>query len=294
MQKTIAFIGLGTMGKPMAGHLQKAGYSLRVWARRPEAYKSDLKPLIDGGAIACGSPKEAARGADVVITMVTSTEDVAKVLLDGADAAIDGMADGVICIDHSTIDPAGAREIAERLRGKGIGFVDAPVSGGVWGAQDGTLAIMVGGDEKHTAIAVPIVETYAKAVTVIGGVGDGQVAKLCNQIAQVINIQGVAEALHFANSNGADAAKVLTAISGGMGGSQMMNLMGPKMVERDFEAGIQARLHAKDLFIVRDAAEKSGVTLPVVQQVAVQLQRLMDNDWGRKDTASLLRVLETE
>jgi len=294
MQKTIAFIGLGTMGNPMAGHLQKAGHSLRLWARRPEVYETDLKPLIDGGATGCASPKEAASGADVVITMVTNTEDVSNVLLDGPDAAVGGMTEGTVCIDHSTIDPAGARAIAARLKEKGIGFVDAPVSGGVWGAQDGTLAIMVGGDEKDTAIAVPIVETYAKAVTVIGGVGDGQVAKLCNQIAQVINIQGVAEALHFAKSNGADTAKVLTAISGGMGGSQMMNLMGPKMVDRDFEAGIQARLHAKDIFIVRDAAKKAGLNLPVVQQVASQLQSLMDHDWGRNDSASLLRVLEEE
>lgn len=292
MQKTIAFIGLGTMGNPMAQHLQKAGYNLQLWARRPETYETDLKALIDMGASGCATPKDAARGADVIITMVTNTEDVANVLLDRDNAVVAGAAKGAVCIDHSTIDPAGARAIAARLKDHGIGFVDAPVSGGVWGAQDGTLAIMVGGEDKDLEIAVPVVETYAKAVTVIGGVGDGQVAKLCNQIAQVINIQGVAEALHFANSNGADADKVLTAICGGMAGSRMMDLMGPKMVARDFEAGIQARLHAKDLFIVRDAADKAGTDLPILQQTAVQLQRLMDKDWGRNDTASLLRVLE--
>lgn len=292
MQKTIAFIGLGTMGNPMAQHLQKAGYNIRLWARRPEIYETGLKALIDKGAKGCATPKEAANGADVIITMVTNTEDVTSVLLDRDDAVIASAARGTVCIDHSTIDPTGARVIAARLKEYGIGFVDAPVSGGVWGAKDGTLAIMVGGDDKDVDIAVPVVETYAKAVTVIGGVGDGQVAKLCNQIAQVITIQGVAEALHFANSNGADCGKVLTAISGGMAGSRMMDLMGPKMVARDFEAGIQARLHAKDLFIVRDAADKTDIELPVVQQTATQLQRLLDNDWGRNDTASLLRILE--
>lgn len=294
MQKTIAFIGLGTMGKPMAGHLQKAGYSLRLWARRPETYQSDLKPLIDNGAIGCASPKKAAEGADAIITMVTNTEDVERVLLDGDEPVIAGASEGAVCIDHSTIDPAGTRAIASRLGDHGVGFVDAPVSGGVWGAQDGNLAIMVGGNEKDLAVAVPIVETYAKAVTVIGGVGDGQVAKLCNQIAQVITIQGVAEALHFANTNEADAEKVLTAISGGMAGSRMMDLMGPKMVARDFEAGIQARLHAKDLFIVRDSAEQAGTDLPAVQQTATQLQSLLDNGWGQDDTSSLLRVLEAK
>lgn len=294
MKSTIAFIGLGTMGRPMAHHLQKAGYSLRLWARRPETYETDLKPLIDAGADGCSSPKDAATGANIIITMVTNTQDVANVLLDGENPAVDGASEGVLCIDHSTIDPAGAREIAARLKKNGIGFVDAPVSGGFWAAEDGTLAIMVGGDENDTAIALPVVETYAKSVTVIGGVGDGQVAKLCNQIAQVVTIEGVAEAMHFANANGADAGKVLSAISGGMSGSRMMDLMGPKMVARDFEAGIQARLHAKDLIIASEAAKRAGIDLPAVRQTVAQLQRLLDRDWGRKDTASLLRVLEEE
>ncbi|MEQ9490855.1 MAG: NAD(P)-dependent oxidoreductase [Alphaproteobacteria bacterium] len=294
MKSTIAFIGLGTMGRPMAQHLQKAGYSLRLWARRPETYETDLKPLIDDGAVGCSSPKEAATGADIVITMVTNTQDVANVLLDGDNPAVAGASAGVLCIDHSTIDPAGARAIAKRLKEKGIGFVDAPVSGGVWAAEDGTLAIMVGGEKEDLDIALPVVDTYAKAVTVIGGVGDGQVAKLCNQIAQVVTIEGVAEAMHFANANGADAGTVLSAISGGMSGSRMMDLMGPKMVARDFEAGIQARLHAKDLVIASEAAERAGTDLPAVRQTVAQLQRLLDRDWGRKDTASLLRVLEEE
>ncbi len=292
MKSTIAFIGLGTMGRPMAQHLQKAGYSLRLWARRQETYGTDLEPLIEDGAKGCASPKDAATGADIIITMVTNTQDVANVLLDGENPAAAGASKGAVCIDHSTIDPAGARAIAARLKEKGIGFVDAPVSGGVWAAEDGTLAIMVGGEKAGLDIALPVVDTYAKAITVIGGVGDGQVAKLCNQIAQVVNIQGVAEAMHFAKANGADIEKVLSAISGGMGGSRMMDLMGPKMVARDFEPGLQARLHAKDLVIAGETAERAGIDLPAVRLVNAQLQRLMDNDWGRKDTASLLRVLE--
>jgi 3-hydroxyisobutyrate dehydrogenase-like beta-hydroxyacid dehydrogenase len=129
-------------------------------------------------------------------------------------------------------------------------------------------------------------------VTHIGGVGDGQVAKLCNQIAQVINIQGIAESLRFAAANGANTQKVLEAISGGMAGSKMMDLMGPKMVQRDFKAGIEARLHAKDFFLVKAVAEKQGIDLPALQTVAEQLQVLLDAGWGYDDTSSLLKVLE--
>ncbi len=289
---TIAFIGLGNMGRPMAGFLLKAGHQLRVYARRPEVFQNEAKHLIEAGAVACSSPAEAAQGADFIITNVMGTQDVAEVLHAGSDAVIQTAKPGAICIDHSTIDPQGAKDIAAMMASKGVTYVDAPVSGGVKAATEGTLVMMMGGSDQDVEKVKEIVKNYAKTITHIGGVGHGQVAKLCNQIAQVINIQGVAESLRFAQANGADLQKVFEAISGGMAGSRMLDLMGPKMVSRDFKAGIEARLHAKDFFLVKDAATKSNLDMPALQTVAVQLEKLMASGWGYDDTSSLLKVLE--
>ncbi len=289
---TIAFIGLGNMGRPMAGFLLKAGHQLRVYARRPEVFQNEAKHLIEAGAVACSSPAEAAQGADFIITNVMGTQDVAEVLHAGSDAVIQTAKPGAICIDHSTIDPQGAKDIAAMMASKSVTYVDAPVSGGVKAATEGTLVMMMGGSDQDVAKVKEIVKNYAKTITHIGGVGHGQVAKLCNQIAQVINIQGVAESLRFAQANGADLQKVFEAISGGMAGSRMLDLMGPKMVSRDFKAGIEARLHAKDFFLVKDAATKSNLDMPALQTVAVQLEKLMASGWGYDDTSSLLKVLE--
>lgn len=288
----IAFIGLGNMGRPMASYLLNAGHQLHLYARRPEVFQQEAKFLIDMGAQVFTSPAEAAYGADYIITNVMSTADVAEVLCQGPEAVIHRAKVGAICIDHSTIDPAGARELAVTLAKKGIGFVDAPVSGGVKAATEGALVMMLGGSPEHIKNIMPIVQCYAKTITHIGDVGHGQVAKLCNQIAQVINIQGIAEAMRFAASNGADLQKVFEAISGGMAGSRMLDLMGPKMVNRDFKAGIEARLHAKDFFLVKEAINRSHLDLPALQTVALQLEKLMDAGWGMDDTSSLLRVLE--
>ncbi len=289
---TIAFIGLGNMGRPMAGFLLKAGHQLRVYARRPEVFQNEAKHLIEAGAVACSSPAEAAQGADFIITNVMGTQDVAEVLHAGSDAVIQTAKPGASCIDHSTIDPQGAKDIAAMMASKSVTYVDAPVSGGVKAATEGTLVMMMGGSDQDVAKVKEIVKNYAKTITHIGGVGHGQVAKLCNQIAQVINIQGVAESLRFAQANGADLQKVFEAISGGMAGSRMLDLMGPKMVSRDFKAGIEARLHAKDFFLVKDAATKSNLDMPALQTVAVQLEKLMASGWGYDDTSSLLKVLE--
>ena len=289
---TIAFIGLGNMGRPMVGHLIKAGHILRLYARRPEVYQTEAADLIAQGAVACHSPAHAAEGADVIITNVMGPADVREVLLNHAQAVIHTAKPGALCMDHSTIDPQTTREIANTLAQKKIRYVDAPVSGGVWAAQAGSLVMMMGGADADVKEAQQLVKHYTKTVTHIGGVGDGQVAKLCNQIAQVINIQGIAESLRFAAANGANTQKVLEAISGGMAGSKMMDLMGPKMVQRDFKAGIEARLHAKDFFLVKAVAEKQGIDLPALQTVAEQLQVLLDAGWGYDDTSSLLKVLE--
>lgn len=290
--KTIAFIGLGNMGRPMAHFLQKAGYALRLYARRPEIFQQEAKELVAFGAVICQTPREAAQDADFIITNVLSTQDVAEVLHGRPDAVMYGAKPGAICIDHSTIDPQGTQDIAAVMARKNIYFVDAPVSGGVKAANEGSLVMMLGGTQEHVERVRDVVRHYTRSITHIGPVGHGQVAKLCNQIAQVVNIQGIAESMRFAAANGADLQKVFEAISGGMAGSRMLDLMGPKMVERDFKAGIEARLHAKDFLLVRDAANQAQIDLPALQTVAVQLEKLLASGWGRDDTSSLLRVLE--
>lgn len=284
---SIAFIGLGNMGRPMVEHLMNAGHTLRVHARRAEA----MAPFAARGAVACASAAEAARGAEFIVSNVTSSADVEQVLV-GAGGVIETAAAGSVVIDHSTIAPAITRSIAERLAARGVEMLDCPVSGGVKGAQAATLSIMVGGKAEVLARARPILEKLGAAITHIGGHGAGQVAKACNQIVQVVTIQGIAEALLFARAQGVDCGTVVGALSKGFAGSRMLDLMGPKMATRDFSAGIEARLHAKDYGLIVDAAREADLAMPVVAQVAQQLNALMGQGWGMDDTSSLLRVLE--
>ncbi|GAA0829373.1 NAD(P)-dependent oxidoreductase [Cupriavidus pauculus] len=284
---TVAFIGLGAMGAPMVGHLIRAGHTVRAFVRRPEAAEA-ARAL---GAQPFFSPAEAARGAAVVFTNVTSSEDVRDVLL-GQGGVIEGAAPGTICIDHSTISPIVTREIAQALAAKGIEALDCPVSGGTVGAQAATLTIMVGGRAEALEKVRPLLECLGKTITHIGGNGAGQVAKLCNQIAQVVNIEGIAEAMRFANAQGVDTGKVFQAMSTGMAGSRMLDMLGPKMVSRDFSAGIESRLHAKDFGLAADIANQIGLDLPAMRATSAQLGELMEQGWGKDDTSSLLRVLE--
>lgn len=284
---TVAFIGLGAMGAPMVGHLIRAGHTVRAYVRRPEA--ADAARAL--GAEPFFTPAEAARGAAVVFTNVTSSEDVREVLL-GKDGVADGAAPGTICVDHSTISPIVTREIAQALAAKGIEALDCPVSGGTVGAQAATLTIMVGGKEALLEQVRPLLECLGKTITYIGDHGAGQVAKLCNQIAQVVNIEGIAEAMRFAGAQGVDTAKVFQAMSTGMAGSRMLDMLGPKMVSRDFSAGIESRLHAKDFGLAADIAHEIGLDLPAMRATSAQLGELMQQGWGKDDTSSLLRVLE--
>lgn len=284
---TVAFIGFGAMGRPMVGHLLAAGHAVRVSVRRPEA--ADVARQM--GAQAFLSHTEAARGAEVVFTNVTSSEDVRNVLL-GTGGAVEGAAPGTIFVDHSTISPLVTREIADALEARGMEALDCPVSGGSTGAEAATLTIMVGGKAEVLERVRPLISLFGKTIKHIGDHGAGQVAKLCNQIAQVVNIEGIAEALRFAQAQQVDTRRVLEAMSSGFAGSRMMDLMGPKMVSRDFSAGIEARLHDKDFGLAADIARETGLTLPAMQATAIQLQTLMQQGWGKDDTSSLLRVLE--
>ncbi|HEX5638963.1 MAG TPA: NAD(P)-dependent oxidoreductase [Burkholderiaceae bacterium] len=285
--QTIGFIGLGNMGRPMAEHLIGGGHTLRVHARRADA----MQPLVARGAMACASPAEAARGAAVVFTNVTATADVEQVLF-GPGGVVEGATPGTIVIDHGTISAAATRGFAARLAEQGIEMLDCPVSGGVKGAQAATLTMMVGGKADVLERVRPLLQLVAKTITHCGGHGAGQVVKACNQIVQVVNIQGIAEAMLFARANGVEPQTMLAAISSGFAGSRMLDLMGPKMAGRDFAAGIEARLHHKDYGLIVDMAREDHLGMPAVALVAQQLNALMSNGWGTLDTSALLKVLE--
>jgi 3-hydroxyisobutyrate dehydrogenase-like beta-hydroxyacid dehydrogenase len=195
-------------------------------------------------------------------------------------------------IDFSTISAPATRVFARRLAGHGIEMLDCPVSGGTMGAQAATLSVMVGGKAETLERALPLLEKLGKTIVHAGDHGSGQVVKACNQIVQVVNIEGIAEAMLFAQRNGVELSKVLTALQAGMAGSKMLDMMGPRMVERRFDAGIEARLHQKDFGLVVEMTQQLGLSMPAAAVVSQQLNALVGNGWGRDDTSSLLRVLE--
>jgi len=280
----VGFIGLGAMGRPMALHLQAAGHELHVWARRPASAD---------GLPATVHPTPAVLGAacEVVFTVITSSADVEGVAL-GDNGLIHGMAPGSVLVDCSTIAPDVARRIAGQLAEKGIHMLDAPVSGGEQGAIAATLAIMAGGDAAVLERVRPLLEKLGQRIVHIGPNGAGQVAKACNQMIMVAAIEAVAEAMHLARAAGVDPAKVKQALAGGSAGSRVLDIMGQRMVDRDFSAGIEARLHHKDYGLVLAAARQSGVPVALTASVAQQLNALMALGFGKDDTSSLLRVLE--
>ena len=281
----VGFIGLGVMGRPMALHLQAAGHELHVWARNPRSSEGL-------GAVVHATPAALGAACEVVFTVITSSADVEGVAL-GQNGLIEGMAPGSVLVDHSTIAPDVARRIAEQLGERGIHMLDAPVSGGAQGAIDATLAIMAGGDAAVLERVRPLLECLGQRIVHIGPNGAGQVAKACNQMIMVAAIEAAAEALRLAAAAGVDAGKVRDALAGGSAGSRVLEIMGQRMVDRNFAAGIEARLHHKDYGLVLEAARQSGVPMPLTAVVGQQLNALMALGWGKDDTSSLLRVLET-
>jgi len=282
----VGFIGLGVMGRPMALHLQRAGHELLVWARRP-ASAAGLPATV------CATPAELGRCCEVIFTVITSSADVEAVAL-GPDGLSEGMAPGSVLVDCSTIAPDAARRIAGELGKKGIHLLDAPVSGGAQGAIDATLAIMAGGDAAVLERVRPLLACLGQRIVHIGPNGAGQVAKACNQMIMVAAIEAVAEAMRLTGAAGVDAAKVKQALAGGSAASRVLDVMGQRMVDRDFSAGIEARLHHKDFGLVLEAARQTGVPVPLTAAVGQQLNALMAQGMGRDDTSSLLRVLELE
>ena len=283
----VGFVGLGVMGLPMAGHLLAAGHELAVWARRPEA----AAPLVEAGATLCASPAQLAARSDVVISIVTGSADVEQLAF-GPGGLVEGFAPGGIHVDMSTIAPGMARRLAARYAERGIGWLDAPVSGGGLGAQEATLAIMAGGSAATLEAVRPLFACLGKTVVHIGEAGAGQVAKACNQMLMVNAIQAAAEAMRLAAAHGLDLLRVREALAGGSAGSKVLDVMGGRMARRDFVAGIQARLHHKDFAMLMDEARQLGAPLPVAAQTWQQLNALMALGGGRMDTSSLLKVLE--
>ncbi|HNC62871.1 MAG TPA: 2-hydroxy-3-oxopropionate reductase [Rhodocyclaceae bacterium] len=282
----IGFIGLGIMGTPMAGHLIKGGHTLFLHSRSgvPAA-------LLEAGGRACASAQEVARNADVVITMVPDTPDVERLLFgDGGVAA--GLSQGKLVIDMSSISPVETQAFARRIGELGCDYLDAPVSGGEVGAKNAALTIMVGGSEAAFARAKPLFDLMGKNITLVGGNGDGQTAKVANQIIVALNIEAVGEALLFAAKAGADPAKVRQALMGGFAASRILEVHGERMIRRTFDPGFRIGLHQKDLNLALSAARSLGVSLPNTATAQELFNACAAHGGKSWDHSAMVRALE--
>jgi 2-hydroxy-3-oxopropionate reductase len=253
----LGFIGLGIMGKPMAGHLVTAGHKVRVY----DLSEDSVKYLCALGAEACGCCREIAEKSDIIFIMVPDTPDVAAVLF-GTDGLTEGLKPGSIVVDMSSISPIATKEFAKKLTSMGVKMLDAPVSGGQVGAENATLSIMVGGPVDVFNQIKPYFELMGKNIVHIGDHGDGQTCKVANQIVVALTIEAVGEALLFASKAGADPAKVRAALLGGFAQSRILELHGERMIQRTFNPGFRIRLHQKDLNLALESARSLGLSLP--------------------------------
>lgn len=283
----VAFLGLGVMGYPMAGHLQKAGHQVTVYNRtfsKAEAWAAEH------GGTAVATPREASSGAGIVFCCVGNDNDLRSVVL-GDDGAFAGMDSGSLFVDHTTASATVARELAAAGAQAGIGFVDAPVSGGQAGAENGQLAIMCGGSEGDFARADAVMTAYAKASELFGEVGAGQLTKMVNQICIAGIVQGISEGLFLATEAGLDAKKVAQLVSQGAGGSWQLANRADTMVDGAFEFGFAVDWMRKDLGIALDQAKEIGVSLPVAALVDQFYGDVQSLGGGRWDTSSLIQRL---
>jgi 3-hydroxyisobutyrate dehydrogenase len=286
MERT-GFIGLGMMGRGMAGNLLQAGYPLTVWNRSPEKTAA----LVERGALPGDSPAAVAAASDLIFICVSDTPDVESVVL-GPGGVLEGARAGSLLIDHSTISPFATRAIAARLAELGVGMLDAPISGGPEGAQQGTLSIMIGGDDSHFQRALPALQVLGRNITHLGGVGAGQTAKLVNQIIVVVTMLGVAEGLLFAQAGGLDLQKTIEAISGGAAGSWMLSKRGVQAVVRDWRPGFTIDLQQKDLRLVLEAADQWGVPLLGTGTIFQLYRTLQQQGLGAEGNHALVKALE--
>lgn len=287
MAERIGFIGLGIMGEPMCRNLMKAGYACTVNTRtKPRAGQ-----LLSEGAAWSDSPKDTAGKSDVIITIVTDTPDVEKVIL-GDDGIIEGINSGSVVIDMSTISPSATRDMAAALKEKGADMLDAPVSGGDTGAIAGTLSIMVGGKQEVFDRCLPVFEAMGKSINLIGDHGAGQMTKLCNQVAVSVANLAMAEALLLAAKAGLDMEKMLAAISGGAAGSWQLSNLAPRIIKRDFDPGFMVKLQQKDLRLVLGAASELGLGLPGASLAHQLFNAVEAAGEGDEGTQALVKSLE--
>nr|WP_171168850.1 NAD(P)-dependent oxidoreductase [Ruegeria sp. HKCCA0370] len=283
----VAFLGLGVMGYPMAGHLHAAGHDVTVYNRT--AAKAEAWVKQHGGSMAA-TPKDAAEGAEFVMACVGNDDDL-RMVCTGEDGAFRGMSNGAVFVDHTTVSAKVTRELYAAGQSQGIAFVDAPISGGQAGAENGVLSIMCGGDQAAYDAAEPVMQVYAKICRRIGDSGAGQMTKMCNQIAIAGLVQGLSEALHFAEKAGLDGRAVVEVISQGAAGSWQMANRYETMLDDHFEHGFAVDWMRKDLGICLDTANETGASLPVTALVDQFYKDVQKLGGGRWDTSSLIKRL---
>ncbi|MEJ6389721.1 NAD(P)-dependent oxidoreductase [Gymnodinialimonas ulvae] len=281
----LAFLGLGVMGYPMAAHLLSAGHSVTVYNRTTE---KAAKWAAEIGGSHAATPREAVAGADFVMACVGNDDDLRSVVL-GEDGALAGMKDGAIFVDHTTVSAIVTKELAAEAATKSVGWVDAPVSGGQAGAENGQLAIMCGGDEAHFAAAQPVIAAYSKASVHFGPVGSGQLVKMINQVCIAGAIQSVSEGLYMAMKAGLDAKQVADLISQGAGGSWQLANRAGTMVDNEFNHGFAVDWMRKDLGIALAQGKEMGLSLPVTAMVDQFYAEVQQLGGGRWDTSSLIQ-----
>ncbi|HEX7350010.1 NAD(P)-dependent oxidoreductase [Brachybacterium sp.] len=284
----IGFIGLGVMGAPMAKNLLDAGHELRIHRENARS-----QGLVDAGATLAPTPSAAAEGAEVVLLMLPDTPDV-EAVLQGPDGVLSALADGTLVIDMSSISPVVTERLAAEVADAGGQYVDAPVSGGEVGAQEGTLTIFVGGQEAAVERARPLLGILGGRITHLGPAGAGQAAKVVNQIIVGLTIEAVAEGLALAEASGLDPEQVRSALDGGFATSRILEIHGRRMADRTFEPGFRVRLHRKDLRLAQDAAAHRGLALPGLETVAGQMDEALSRQWEDLDHSALFRLLVEE
>jgi 2-hydroxy-3-oxopropionate reductase len=283
----IGFIGLGIMGAPMAGHLIDGGHTLYTSTHRSPAPGE----LTDKGLTVLGSPKEVAAAADIIITMVPDTPQVAEVLF-GEDGVASGLSKGKTVVDMSSISPIETKAFAKKINDLGCDYVDAPVSGGEVGAKAASLTIMCGGPQAAFDRVKPLFDLMGKNITLVGGNGDGQTTKVANQIIVALNIEAVAEALLFASKAGADPAKVRQALMGGFASSKILEVHGERMIKRTFNPGFRIALHQKDLNLALSGARALGVALPNTASAQELFNVCAANGGAGWDHSGMVKALE--
>ena len=288
--KRIAFLGLGVMGAPMAGHLARAGHKVTVYNRNASRAEAWVKQHAELSVALAATPAEAARGQDIVITCVGNDEDLVEVVL-GSEGALAEMAPGALFIDHTTVSPASARRIASEANARGVLALDAPVSGGQAGAENGKLSIMCGGSPEAMQAAQPVIQAYAARIVHIGAPGAGQAAKAVNQICIAGTLAGLSEGLRFAQAAGLDLDRVFEAVSGGAAQSWQMDNRWATMARGEFDFGFAIDWMRKDLAIALAEAKAHGLELPVTRLVDGFYADVQAKGGARQDTSALVRHL---